>query len=172
MNINEITLDEELKFEGKIISLTVKNVKLPNGKVSKREIVKHPGGVAILAFKEKDEVLLVEQFRSPLEKSILEIPAGKLEKNEDPEECGKRELEEETGFKAGKMTFLGKIAPSPGYTNEYIYLYKAEDLYKGQIGGDDDEFINVHQYSLCELKEKIKSREIIDAKTICIMMYL
>ncbi len=172
MNINEITLKEELKFEGKIISLIEKIVKLPNGKEAKREIVKHPGGVAILALNENDKVLLVEQFRSPLNTTILEIPAGKLEKNENPEECGKRELEEETGFKAKKMTFLGKIAPSPGYTNEYIYLYKAEDLYKGKIGGDDDEFIKVHQYSLNKLKEKIKSGEIIDAKTIAIMAYL
>ncbi|SHH35824.1 NUDIX hydrolase [Clostridium grantii] len=172
MNIVETTIESEVKFEGKIIDLTVKQVLLPNGKQASREIVNHPGGVAILAFKDKDTLLLIEQFRSPIEKIILEIPAGKLEKNEDIELCGRRELEEETGYKANKFTYLGKIVPSPGYTDEYIYLYKAEDLIKGTIGCDEDEFINLKEYRLSEVKEMIKDGEIIDSKTICALMYL
>jgi ADP-ribose pyrophosphatase len=172
MNIVETTIKSDVKFEGKIIDLRVKEVLLPNGKKALREIVNHPGGVAILAFKDEKTILLIEQFRSPIEKIILEIPAGKLEKDEDIELCGRRELEEETGYKANKFTYLGKIVPSPGYTDEYIYLYKAEDLTKGTVGCDEDEFINLKEYALSEVKEMIKDGTIIDSKTICALMYL
>lgn len=172
MDIIETTVKSEVKFEGKIIDLCVKEVILPNGKKAYREVVKHPGGVAILAFKDEETILMIEQFRSPIEKVLFEIPAGKLEKNEDIELCGRRELEEETGYKANKFTYLGKIVPSPGYTDEYIYLFKAENLVEGKIGGDDDEFINVFEYKIDEVKNMIKEGKIIDAKTICAFMYL
>lgn len=172
MDIIENTVKSEVKFEGKVIDLSVKEVTLPNGKIAYREVVNHPGGVAILAFKDEETILMIEQFRSPIERVLFEIPAGKLEKDEDIELCGRRELEEETGYKANTFTYLGKIVPSPGYTDEYIHLFKAENLVEGNIGGDDDEFINVFEYKIDEIKNMIKEGEIIDAKTICAFMYL
>lgn len=172
MKYFEKTLEEVNKYKGKIIKVDERLVKLPNGKQAKREIVKHPGGVAILAYKTKDTVLLVEQFRNPLGKSILEIPAGKLEYKEDIEACGRRELEEETGYKAGKFNYLGKIATTPGFCDEYIYLYKAEDLFQGKIGGDEDEFIDVHEVEIEKVKDMIKNGKIIDSKTISVFMMI
>jgi len=172
MNLIEIDLEEEYKFKGKMINLKVQKVQLPNGNTSMREIVEHPGGVAIVAFKDEDTIILVEQFRKPIDSVLLELPAGKLEKGEDPRECGIRELEEETGYKAKNFDYLGKIVTTPGFTNEYIYFYKATKLYNGKIGGDEDEFIKVHYYKLSELKEKIKNGEIIDGKTVAAMSLL
>lgn len=172
MNLIEIDLEEEYKFKGKMINLKVQKVQLPNGNTSMREIVEHPGGVAIVAFKDEDTIILVEQFRKPIDSVLLELPAGKLEKGEDPRECGIRELEEETGYKAKNFDYLGKIVTTPGFTNEYIYFYKATNLYNGKIGGDEDEFIKVHYYKLSELKEKIKNGEIIDGKTVAAMSFL
>ena len=167
MEFFENTIDEKTIYNGKIINLKVKTVELPDGKVSKRELVEHPGGVAILAFKDAETILFVEQFRKPFEKKLLELPAGKLEKGEDPAVCAERELEEETGYKTKKLTFLGKVLTSPGFCNECIYLYKAEELYAGKIGGDEDEFINTYEFKTEKVYEMIKSGEIIDAKTIC-----
>ncbi|KEI07084.1 NUDIX hydrolase [Clostridium botulinum] len=172
MNFTEKTIDEVNKYNGKIIKLDIRTVELPNGKTSTREIVKHPGGVAILAFKDKDTILLVEQFRNPLENTILEIPAGKLEPNEEIEICGRRELEEEIGYKANKFTYLGKIVTSPGFCNECIYIYKAEELYEGIIGGDEDEFINTHEIKIEKLKEMIKNGDVIDGKTIAALTFI
>lgn len=172
MIFNEKTINEVNKFTGKILKLDLRTVELPNGKISKREIVKHPGGVAVVAFKDKDTVLLVEQFRNPLGKTILEIPAGKLEPNEEIEVCAKRELEEETGYRSNKFSYLGKIVTSPGFCDECIYIYKAEELYKGNIGGDEDEFINNYEIKLDKLREMIKSGDVIDGKTIAALTFL
>lgn len=172
MELTEKTLDEKNEYTGKIIKLNIRTVQLPDGKISKREIINHPGGVAILAFKDKETLLLVEQFRSPIGKTLLEIPAGKLELNEDIEQCGRRELEEETGYKSESFMYLGKIVTSPGFCDEYIYIYKAEKLYNGKIGGDEDEFIEIHEIKIKELKEKIKKGEIIDGKTIAALMLI
>lgn len=172
MEFYEKTIKEDTLYEGKIIKLTKQQVKLPNGLTSIREIVKHPGGVAIIAFKDKDTILLVEQFRKPLDKVLLELPAGKIEKNEDIEICAKRELEEETGYRAKEFKYLGKIATTPGFSNEYIYFYKAENLYEGVKGGDEDEFINVREMKIEDIKAHIKSGKIIDGKTIAALSYL
>lgn len=173
MDFFEKTLDSKNVYKGKIIEVNIQTVELPNGKKSNREIVNHPGGVAILAYKNIDTLLLVEQFRKPIEKKLLELPAGKLEKGEDIELCGVRELEEETGYKAKKFEYLGKIVTSPGFCDEYIYIYKAEDLYKGNDNlGDEDEFINVKEIKIDKIKEMIKNSEIIDAKTISAFMMI
>jgi ADP-ribose pyrophosphatase len=173
MNFNEKTLEVKNIYNGKIIDVNVHTVELPNGRKSSREIVNHSGGVAIIAYKDKDTILLVEQFRKPIEKVILELPAGKIEKDEDIELCGIRELEEETGYKAKEFSYLGKMVTSPGFCNEYIYIYKAENLYKGKDNlADEDEFINVREMKIEKIKEMIKSGEIIDAKTISAFMFL
>jgi ADP-ribose pyrophosphatase len=171
MDLTEKTLDNKNIYKGKIIEVNLKTVQLPNGKKSEREIVNHPGGVAILAYKDKDTILLVEQFRKPVEQKLLELPAGKIEKGEEIEICGIRELEEETGYKANKFKYLGKIVTSPGFCDEYIYIYKAEDLYKGNMElQDEDEFINVKELKVDKVKEMIKKGEIVDAKTISAFM--
>lgn len=173
MVFEEKTIDEKNIYNGKIIEVNLQTVELPNGKQAKREIVRHHGGAAILAFKDKNTILMVEQFRKPIETSILEIPAGKIEKGEDPKKCGIRELEEETGYKSNKFEFMGKIVSSPGFCDECIYIYKAQDLYKGRSNiGDEDEFINIHEVNTERAREMIKSGKIIDAKTICAFMYL
>lgn len=173
MDLSEKTIKKDIIYSGKIIEVNLQTVKLPNGRESKREIVNHPGGVAILAYKDSDTLFMVEQFRKPIEKSILEIPAGKIEKNEDIKVCGMRELEEETGYKARKFEYIGKIVTSPGFCDEYIYFFKAEDLYKGRNDiGDEDEFINVKEVKVSRIKDMIKKGEIIDAKTICAFMMI
>lgn len=172
MEFGEKTIEEKNIYNGKIVKLDLEVVELPNGKTSNREIVRHPGGVAILAFKDQDTVLFVEQFRKPLDKAIYELPAGKLEYGEDSKTCAERELEEETGYKAESLEYLGKIVSSPGFCDEYIYIYKAEKLYQGKIGGDEDEFINIHEFRMQDIKRMIKSGEIFDAKTICAFMYI
>lgn len=172
MKLTEKTIDEITKYKGSFLQLDIRTVELPNGKVSKREIIKHPGAVAIIAYKDKDTILLVEQFRNPIEKTLLELPAGKLETGESLEECAKRELEEETGYKSDNFTYLGKIVTTPAFCNEYIYIYKAEHLYPGNIGGDEDEFINIHEINIKEIKNMIKEEKIIDAKTISAFMMI
>jgi len=167
LSYNEKTISKENIFNGNIITLDVHTVELQNGKKSTREVISHPGGVAILAFTDKDTILLVEQFRKPVEMNLLELPAGKLEYGEDPETCGIRELEEETGYKAKRFSYIGKIVTSPGFCNEYIYLYKAEELIPGEMKLDEDEFLNVKEVKLQQVKVDIINGKIIDAKTIC-----
>lgn len=172
MKFYEKTIKENHIYTGNYLEITNIEVKLPNGKLSNRDIIKHPGACAIIPFLDKDTVLLVEQFRKPLEKTILEIPAGKLDKNEDPLLCAHRELEEETGYKAGSMTYLGSIATAPGFCDEIIHLYKAENLKLGTKCCDEDEFTNIKSFSLEDIKSMIKNGKIIDTKTISILAYL
>ena len=171
LDLTEKTLKCSNIYQGKILDLQELLVDLPNGKTAKREIVRHSGAVAIIAYKDKNTVLLVEQYRKAVEKTILEVPAGKIEKGEDILLCGMRELEEETGYKSDKFTYLGKIITSPGFCDELIYIYKAENLYKGNDTlGDEDEFINIHEINTGDIKKMIKEGIIEDAKTICAFM--
>lgn len=172
MNLVEKTLSKEDIFEGRIIKVEVEKVKLPDGKESTREIVRHQGGVAIIAFKDKETILMVEQFRKPIDSLLLELPAGKIERNEDLKKCAIRELQEETGYKPNKIEYIGKIVTSPGFCDEYIYIFKAEDLVKEELPCDDDEFINVYEYKLSEVKDMIKQGKITDAKTISAFMLI
>lgn len=171
MDLYEETLEEEYKFKGKVINLKLNKVKLPNGNTSIRECVEHPGAVAIVPFIDDNKLILVEQYRNAIDKILLEIPAGKIDKGEAPEVCGIRELEEETGYKAGNFEYLGKIVTSPGFTNQVIYLYKATKLTKGEINRDEDEFINLKEFTIEEVKAMVKKGEIIDGKTIAALAY-
>jgi ADP-ribose pyrophosphatase len=172
MKLFERTISEEYKFKGRVINLKVQQVELPNGKVAVREVVEHPGAVAIVAYLDSNTILMVEQFRKAIDRVILEIPAGKIEKGEDVKLCGIRELEEETGYKAKNLEYLGEIVTAPGFTDEYIYLYKATELSKGEVNRDDDEFINVKSYNIDSIKDMVKNGEIIDGKTIAALLYL
>jgi len=166
MELKETTLSTEYMYEGNIINLKREKVILPDSKEAFREIVEHPGGVCVAAITDENELLLVRQFRAGVKDVLLEIPAGKLEKGEEPELCGRRELEEETGFRAGTFIKAQEIYLSPAYTEEKIYLYVAKDLYKGKVNFDEDEFIEVVAIPIDELKRMVAENKITDAKTI------
>lgn len=172
MKFYETTLKETSIYNGNYLNLINVEVELPNGNLSNRDIIKHPGACAIIPFINENEVILVEQFRKPLERTLLEIPAGKLNENEPPIACAHRELEEETGYKAKDMIYLGKIATAPGFCDEIIHLFKATNLYNGTKSCDEDEFTDIKKFTLDEMKLLIKKGEIIDTKTISILSYL
>lgn len=166
MILKEKTITSETKFEGKIIKARVENVELENGQKAYREFVDHPGGVGVVAITPGRKMLMVQQFRKAIEGETIEIPAGKLEGGEDPLECGKRELEEETGYKAKEFISLGYIYPSPGFTNEKTYIYLAKDLYKGTVNPDEDEFLDILEIPIEEIHSMIMKNEINDAKSV------
>lgn len=172
MDLNEKIINEELKYEGNFLKFVSIDVELPDGNRGNRDVIRHPGASAVLAFLDDETVLLVEQFRVALNRILLEIPAGKLEKGEDPKICAYRELEEETGYKSDNIEYLGTIATGAGFTDEEIHIYKATNLYKGIKGGDDDEFIEAKAYKISEIKEMIKEGKIVDTKTISAFMYI
>ena len=170
----EKTLSSEKIFTGKIISLQVDDVELPNGKTSKREIIKHPGAVAIIALTVENKIVMVEQYRKAMERSIVEIPAGKLEKGEEPLECAKRELEEETGYECEKMEHLISFYTSPGFADELVHVFLAQNITKKEnaAGLDEDEFVEVLELTLEEAEHYIKEGKIYDAKTAYAVQYL
>lgn len=169
-NLEEKTIRSDTIFEGRVIRLQIDQVKLPNGETSAREIVKHPGAVSVMAVTEENKLVLVRQFRKPLEKTILEIPAGKLESGEDPKECAFRELEEETGYRAAQMEHVFSFYTSPGFADEYLHLYKAKGLTKGKRQLDQDEFVELVELTLDECMERIVAGEICDAKTVAAVL--
>ncbi|MGE4283679.1 MAG: NUDIX hydrolase [Clostridia bacterium] len=166
MDFTEKTIKSEKIFSGKILNLRVDTVELPNGNVSTREIVEHAGGVGIIPVTNNMEVIMVKQFRKPIEDICLEIPAGKLKEGEDPLQCGVRELEEETGYKAHNIQSLGSFYPTPAFTNEVLYLYMATGLCKGQVKLDEDEFVETEIIPLAKLVDMVMQGEVKDAKSI------
>lgn len=153
-------------FSGKIINVHTDKITLVDGTEAQREVVDHPGGVAIVGLTENNEVLMVRQFRYPYKETIYEIPAGKLEKGEDPREAAIREFREECGAVAEKFEPLGEIYPTPGYCGEIIRLFYAADLTFGEQELDEDEYLEVIKMPFSECVAKIMSGEIKDAKTI------
>ncbi|RFU65613.1 NUDIX hydrolase [Peribacillus glennii] len=170
----EKTLSSEKIFEGKIISLQVDEVQLPDGNRSKREIIKHPGAVAVIAVTEENKIVMVEQYRKAMERSLIEIPAGKLEKGEDPVDSACRELEEETGYECEKMEHITSFYTSPGFADEIVHLYFAHGIRKKENAAsvDEDEFVEVYELSLIEAEQYIKDGKIRDAKTAYAIQYL
>ncbi len=166
MDEQEKTLKTERIYEGKVINLRVDTVELPDKKYSKREIVEHPGAVGIIGINDEGKIILVKQYRKAVDSILLEIPAGKLEPKEDPTECAKREFKEETGYSASTFTFLSACYTSPGFSNEKIYLYKADHLFKGTAEPDEDEYIEIVEIPFETAIGKIYSGEIQDSKTI------
>ncbi len=166
MNLEEKQLKAEYIYKGRIINLRRDEAQLPNGNTAAREVIEHPGGVCVAALTDNDEVLMVRQFRYPYSEVVLEIPAGKRDSaDENPLECGKRELREETGAIAEKFIPLGELYPSPGYCGEIIWLYAASGLTFGEQDTDEDEFLTVEKIPLKKAVEMIMSGEIKDAKT-------
>ncbi|MBB6677676.1 NUDIX hydrolase [Cohnella lubricantis] len=163
--MNEPTLETKQIFQGRVISVQVDTVRLPNGGTSTREIVRHPGAVAVLALLE-GRLLVVEQYRKPLERMQVEIPAGKLEPGEDPQEAALRELEEETGYKARSIRHLRSFSTSPGFAEEVIHLYAADDLEPTEVHLDEDEFLTCEAITLEQAERFMEEGKIFDAKTV------
>lgn len=168
MDQKEKQIESKLVYDGKVIKLYLDKVKTPNGNEALREIVKHNGGVCLLALVD-NKVILEKQYRYAYDKVLYELPAGKLEANEDSYEAGIRELEEETGYKAASLISYGCMYPTCGYSNEIIYLYKAEGLTKTKRHLDQDENIDLEYVDLETVKKMILNNEIVDAKSICLL---
>lgn len=165
MHLNEKTIESEQKFDGKIVKLFVDKAEIENGDTVTREVIKHPGGVCVVALDEENNVLFVRQFRYPHQKVLPEIPAGKLEFGEDHRACGLRELKEETGCTCDKFDYLGCLIPTPAYDTEVIHMYLARGLHYGTQKLDADEFLDVEKIPLEKAAEMIMNNEIEDAKT-------
>jgi len=166
MNFYEKTIESEVKYKGRILSVRKDKVLLPDGKEATREIIQHNGGVGVVAITDEGKILLIKQFRKPTEEVLIEIPAGKLEINEDPEACATRELEEETGKIPKSIKLLTKFYPSPGYSSEILYIYFSDQLENGKVNLDEGEHVETFEVTLEEALNMIKSGEIKDAKTI------
>lgn len=167
MNLEEKRISGKTIYEGSIVKLEVDEAKLPNGAIATREVVRHPGGVGVVPIDAEGFLYLVQQYRYPFSKITTEIPAGKLDGNgEDPKEAGKRELMEETGLRAQKLTFLGSIYASPGFCDEEIYLYLAEGLTQGESDPDEDEFVAVSRIHIKDFIAQITEGNIHDGKTV------
>ena len=161
----EKRVDGEIKYSGVIVRVRLDRAELENGKIVRREVVEHPGGVGILPVEEDGTCYLVRQFRYPFSRQLLEIPAGKLEYGEEPLGCAVRELGEETGFTADEMIDLGACYTSPGFSSEVLHLYLARGLHAGKRHLDEDEFLNVEKHALGELLGMADRNELPDAKT-------
>ena len=165
MDYTEKRVGGELKYKGVIVSVRLDEAELVNGRIVKREVVEHPGGVTVLPVDEQGRCAMVRQFRYPFGRMMLEAPAGKLEYGEDPYEAAVRELSEETGLSAGKLEPIGTICTSPGYSSEVLHLYLATQLRQGVSHPDENEFLNVEWIPLEELVRRTMNGEIDDAKT-------
>jgi ADP-ribose pyrophosphatase len=170
----EKTIKSETLYEGKIIQLQLDDVKLPNGKTSKRELIKHPGAVAVIALKDDGKIIMVEQYRKALERSIIEIPAGKLEPGEEPEKTALRELEEETGYGAKSIESLISFYTSPGFADELVHVFLVKDLYvlENASEPDEDEFVELLEVTLEEAQQLLDDQRVYDAKTAYAIQYL
>lgn len=170
MNLKEECLTSKEVFSGKLLNVFLDTVLLPNGKQATREFIKHPGAVAVVPVCDDGKILLVRQFRYPTNKVLLEIPAGKLDMGEHPDECVVRELEEETGYLSKNIIKLTSIYTTPGFTDEVIHLYLARQLTKTSQNLDEDEFLNVEAYTPEEIKKMIGNGEINDAKSMLALL--
>lgn len=166
------TIERKDIFTGKIIDVKLDTIALPDGKTALRELVFHGDGVGVLAVTDNNKIILVKQHRKPIEEEIYEIPAGLVEKGEDTERTALRELEEETGYIAEKITYLFGMYVSPGFCNEQIHLYYAQNLKKSTQNFDEDEFIELFEFSVEEVDEMIRSHKIKDGKTIAAFYFV
>ena len=170
MNLEEKTLTQTYHFRGRIINLRVDDVELPDGNTSVREIIEHPGGVCVAALTPDGRLPFVRQYRYAYRENVLELPAGKLEKGEEPFAAAQRELREETGFTAEKWDFLGAIETSPGFLTEKLYLYLARGLTGGTMDLDEGEFLEPVRCPLEEAAAMAADGRLSDAKTLAVLL--
>lgn len=170
MDFTEKTLNEKVVFEGRIITLHVDDVELPDGSASIREVVEHSGGVCVAALTEDMKFKFVRQFRYPYKRVLLELPAGKLEKGENPLTAGIRELEEECGVVADKVVSLGQVYPTVAYCSEVIHLFLATGLHETEQHLDEGEFLDIEEIELKTAAEMVMNGEISDSKTVALIL--
>jgi ADP-ribose pyrophosphatase len=162
----EKTLESKMLYRGKVINLRLDSVELENGGTSLREVVEHPGAVGIIALKENGDIVMVKQYRKAVEQVLLELPAGKLEKDEDPMDCAARELMEETGYCAENLSYLISFYTSPGFSDEVMHMFIATGLKQGNKNPDEDEVVETVEISRRKAMEMVLKGEIRDVKTI------
>lgn len=172
MELYERLKSSEEIYKGRVFTVKKDVVELPGGEEATREVVLHKGGVGVIAITDDGKIPMVRQYRKGIEMVSLEIPAGKLEMGENPKDCGKRELLEETGYKAKEFNLLSRFSVTPAYCSEIIYVYIAKGLIKAEQNLDEDEYLNVEFYTLDELYKMVLDGEIIDSKTIIAIMML
>ena len=170
--MSEKTLSSQQIYDGRILKLRLDTVKLPSGRVTKREIVEHDDSIAIVAIDGDDNVLLVKQFRKAVEKEVLEIPAGGIEPGEEPVAAVKRELREETGFLPQRVERIGGFYTSPGYSSEFLHLFVASDLTPEKLQAEDTESIKVERVPISRILELIRTGTINDAKSVAGLLML
>ena len=168
MDLTERKVSSQTIFEGQIVKLTVDQARLPDGNLASREVVYHPGGVAVLALDEENNVFLVRQYRYPIGRELLELPAGKLDHGAEEDRLlgAQRELSEETGLEAEEWTYLGYMLASPGFCNEALHMYLARGLRRRDQHLDEDEFLDVVTMSFQQLVDQVMDGTVTDAKTI------
>jgi ADP-ribose pyrophosphatase len=160
----------EIIYRGKVFDLQVDEITYDSGNKGIREIALHDGGAVILPLKDDRKIVMIRQFRYPFNEFMIELPAGKLDKGENPFNCASRELEEETGYKSNNIIRLGSICTTPGFCSEILHLYLAKDLVVGEHNREEGETgMQVLEFSVEDVEKKIKQGEITDAKTICAM---
>jgi len=168
--LTEVLIESDKVFEGRLISVRKDTVRLPNGRTSTREVVVHPGAVAVVPMLEDGRVILVKQYRHAVGKILMEIPAGTLYPDETPEECALRELREEVGYAAGRLEKLTSVYLAPGYSTELIHLFLSTDLQPAEGETDEDEFLKPVTLTLDEAVAQIANGEIQDAKTVAALL--
>jgi ADP-ribose diphosphatase len=162
----EETLSSKVIYSGRAVNLKVDTIQMPDGRKTTREIVEHADCIAVVAVDNKDNILLVKQYRSPVEKELLEIPAGGIDAGEKPRDAVRREMQEETGFLPRKLVKLGGFYSAPGYCTEYLYLYLATDFVPSQLVAEDTEGITLRRIPVKEIPALLDSGKIKDAKSI------
>ena len=170
--LKETPKSSEKIFSGRLIDLYFDHIELPNGKLSTREWIKHPGAVGIIPILPNGNLCLIRQYRYGPRAEFIEIPAGKLDVGEDPLVCAKRELEEEIGYIAGKLTFLTNIHPAIGFSNEKMWVYLAEDLILSKQNLDQDEFLELYPIPVKKAIDLIYEGKITDVKTVIGILWL
>lgn len=161
----------ELVYDGRLLKVSKDTVRLPSGNTTTREWIHHPGAVAIVPVLDDGRIVMVRQYRYPIHRVTLELPAGKLDNEESPEECAVRELKEETGYVCKQLRYLTTIATTVGFSDEVIHLYAAENLVADRACPDEDEFINAITLTRAELDSMIMNGEIQDAKTVAALLF-
>lgn len=166
--MNYKLIKSDVLFKGRVFDLQVDEIEYDSGNKGIREIAVHYGGAVVVPITNEGKIIFVKQFRYPLQKTLLELPAGKLDKNEDPQICATRELEEETGFKAKTIIKLGAICTTPGFCTEILHIFLAKELTAGNHNREEGEYgMEIYEFTIDEIEQKISLGEIYDAKTIC-----
>tara|TARA_B100000586_G_scaffold108099_1_gene77579 strand:+ start:155 stop:688 length:534 start_codon:yes stop_codon:yes gene_type:complete len=171
-DLKEYKLSSKIIHQGRLLDIRRDDVRLPNGKTTTREWIKHPGAACIVPILPDGQIALIRQYRYPVSKEMIELPAGKLDSGESPKECAKRELEEEIGYKTGKLTYLTHIHPAIGFASEKMWLYLAEELEKTERNTDHDEFVELIPATVSNAVSMIWDRKITDVKTIIGILWL